>query len=690
MVRNRIVLEGRASLSSMDATVLRNPEVVGDASKKSQSAQEEVPLWLLILSEPPLMLFRALHTVKFGLVLLSILAILSIVGSIISANGDNGPDLAKHYVFNTWWFLLVMGLLCINLVLATFDRSVVALSLYWKQAFRDAPAFYKKSKHSAAIPGKRMDPDTVEQILSKQYTVVRRKGNSFYAQRGLISRTGFTIIHIGLLATMAAGFYRILADEFRIGVFDATVILPEGLTTENYYTRIDRLQKPIASNLEIHELPFLLRLLDFHVENHPGSTVAKKYASLIELKDPKSGFTKIAEVTMETPLLFNGYKVTQNSYSPTDKVKRGHFRITDRKTGRSYNVDASAKDPVMLDPIAKSPLFFQVDGLAPGANFSVMDLRNRTVLAQGVVESARAPGPVPLDLTPHEASLRKSQYAFLVAALFPHFAIDSAGQPTTLSEQFINPAVLMMLFKNGRPNGYLWLFQNEEAARIMGQPHPEVSSRFDGWRIRDGKDGSSGLLDYEVQVSFVDKSTSRSIGSSWAVPGTIVEVQGIDPQILSRPNVTPDDVSLRRRDSAQAGGGSEPQTAEGGFRPTQFSDVVGEETAAGTAGSVSGDRFIVRYLGTQDGYVSYLGFMKDPSVFWIYLGCIVIVGGTMIAWLITYREAWFHLDKKAGVLYAATQVRGYSKRAHRHFDQVLDILALPPEKKTKLKPTKRR
>jgi hypothetical protein len=170
-------------------------------------------------------------------------------------------------------------------------------------------------------------------------------------------------------------------------------------------------------------------------------------------------------------------------------------------------------------------------------------------------------------------------------------------------------------------------------------------------------------VDYEVNLSFVDKSTSRSIGAIWASPGKVTELTGIDPQILSLPNVTPDDVSLRRRGgsgmTAQAVGGSSESTG----------------TLSGSSANAGNDRFQVVFLGTVNGHVSYLGFMKDPSVFWLYLGCMVIVGGTLVAWLITYREAWFHYNPDRRVLYLATQIRGQGRRAHRRFDALIDRLA---------------
>ena len=78
--------------------------------------------------------------------------------------------------------------------------------------------------------------------------------------------------------------------------------------------------------------------------------------------------------------------------------------------------------------------------------------------------------PLPIDMQPFSQELAQSRYSVMVAALFPNFTFDDNKQPTTRDEKFENPAVMVMLFKNGRPNGYTWLFMNPEAQKIVGQP----------------------------------------------------------------------------------------------------------------------------------------------------------------------------------------------------------------------------
>src|SRR5690606_41146622 len=126
--------------------------------------------------------------------------------------------------------------------------SYIALTLYKKKNYQGNPRFYEKAKHSTAIKWNGT-PEQLETLFKKRYTVTARSDKKFYLQKGLLGRAGATIIHIGLLWTMAAGFYRILADDFGWGVYDATVILPEGQSNNAYVTRKDRLKDASGDNL---------------------------------------------------------------------------------------------------------------------------------------------------------------------------------------------------------------------------------------------------------------------------------------------------------------------------------------------------------------------------------------------------------------------------------------------------------
>lgn len=565
-----------------------------------------------------------------------------------------GIDHGRAYVFHTPWFLGLMGLLLVNLCLCSWEKSYIALTLYKKRNFKNNPVFYRKASHATCFSW----TGTAEEInekLKKTYTIVAEKDGSYYAQKGLFGRTGATIIHIGLLWTMMAGFYRIVADDIGFGIYDSTVILAEGQTGLKYFTRVDRLKEPSSNNLKEKDLPFTLRALDFNAEYFPHSTVAKKFSAIIELHDPANNKKLIHEVTMASPLVYNGYKITQNSFSPNENIIRGKFRIKDLKTGKISEIDAIPGDPVPVRLDDHPDTFIQVKGLEGGKDYHIVNLANGIVVEDGVI-STEEKLPLPLNLSPYQSQLNQSKYSVLIGALFPNFVLDENNQPTTENEQFINPAVLTMVFKKGKFNGYAWVFNHKEAQDIVGQPHPELEFSFPEYRNTSESTATATLLDYEVLVHIKEKQSGKDLGQIWLKPGELKELE-VSPEIINSAIV-----------STGAAASAHAATSETLTAP------VGSPSAPASASvpPVAGQKFEVTYLGPVTGNVTFLGVMKDPSVIWMYIGCFIIIFGTMVAFMFVYRETWVFHDKENGLLYMATAVRGTSPGAHREFDKLVD------------------
>lgn len=608
----------------------------------------------------------------------------------MASNDDLGVDFGREYVFHTPWFLGLMGLLLVNLCLCSWEKSYIALTLYKKRNFKNNPKFYEKAAHGIAFPFSGSQAD-LEQTLRKQYSVTAQKGTTFYSQRGLIGRAGATIIHIGLLWTMAAGFYRILADDFGWGVYDATVILPEGQISSTYVTRRDRLKEPSGDNLIQRPMPFVVRALDFNAEYFPHSTVAKHFASLVEVTD--GDFKRIYEVSMTNPIMHKGYKITQNSFSANERIRRGKFRVTDSTSGKFTEADVIPGDPVKLRGLGADTPFFQVDALSQDAKFHIIDLEKQTILQQG---QAMAPEelPLPINLQPFAEELAQSRYSLMVAALFPNFTFDENKQPTTRDENFENPAVMVMLFKNGRPNGYTWLFLNPEAQKIVGQPHPELNLTFNNFRLKEANQttATANLYDYEVQLQLTEKSGGRDLGAVWVSAGQMQELK-VSDRIVKSANIRMDRLGQLHGseatsetlevadDAVTATAGTVADTAVEGTTVA----LAQTDTTATSANlnpsdsSTESGRYQVEFLGMTTGNVTFLGFMKDPSVGWLFAGCIIIICGGVVAFMIVYRETWAYLDEESGLLYMATAVRGTSPAAHREFDRLVErVKALPP------------
>lgn len=584
-----------------------------------------------------------------------------------------GVDFGRAYVFHTPWFLGLMGLLLVNLCLCSWEKSYIALTLYKKRNFKSNPNFYRSASHAVGFPWSGSEGE-LKSKLKKTYTIVAEKDGSFYAQKGLFGRTGATIIHIGLLWTMMAGFYRIVADDLGFGIYDSSVILAEGQTGVKYFTRIDRLKEPTASNLKEMNLPFQLRALDFNAEYFPHSTVAKKFSAIIELTDPNNKKTPfIHEVTMATPLIYNGYKITQNSFSPNENIIRGKFRITDNQTGKISEVDAIPGDPVPIRIDNYSDAFLQVNGLENGKKFHIVNLHSGEILDEGNIETEQKL-PLPLNLGPYQSQLNKSKYSFMVAALFPNFVLDNNNQPTTENEEFINPAILTIVFKKGRFNGYAWIFNHKEAQAIVGQPHPELELEFLNYK-NTAQTSPSSLLDYQVEVRIKEKASGKVFDNLWVKPGELSELNA-SPSLINSAIVSTTDANQSHAGTETSG-------------TTATKAIAKTDKLESSTGS-SSDKFSVTFLGPVTGNVTIMGVMKDPSVIWMYIGCFIIVFGTLVAFFFVYRETWAYYDQENQILYMATAVRGTSPGAHREFDRLVKSIqndSPPPSSKTNAAPS---
>lgn len=421
------------------------------------------------------------------MILLTALTVSCVYGSIVSSDANRGIDYALVYVFNTWWFLTLMGLLALNLVVCTWRRFWGLFRFSRRACFKtDKASFLRSAQQSLVLEWPAASHEQLLLALRSRFRFVRQQGNAFYARKGHVGRYGATIVHAGLLWVMAAGFARIVADDWGWGIYDAHVAIAEGETADEYFTRIDRLKPPAAQNLQPAKLPFALRLLDFRAEYYPQSSVPKYFASLVELRDGQD--SQIHEISMTAPLVYKGYKITQNSYSVDPQVQRGQFRVVDTRRGISEEVDASVGNPVRLHFPPNNDLFLSVKGYAPGQEFSIADLAASKQLAQGLIEQESSPTSSPL------------------------------------------------------------------------------------------------------------AATQRS-----------------------------------------------------GYR--------------------------VYSLGASDGYVSYLGLMRDPTSPWIFSGCLIVILGTMLAFGVSQREVWALISPQEGKLYLAWSVKGSAPLWRKEFDQLVEQLS---------------
>ena len=230
-------------------------------------------------------------------------------------------------VFHSWYYILFIVLLAVNLIVCSIKR----LPRVWKQAFskeRLTKLDEKAEKHLKPITMKVPGVEPVIKFLSKKgfKVYMEEEGNRVYlfAEKGRYSRLGVYITHIALLIIMAGA----LIDAV-VGV-RGSLLIPEGETNDTMLVGPE--QKP-------YKLPFAVHLIDFRIKTYgeEKENVSEKFAQAIssyesDIEIINDGHV-VAKGTVKVnhPFDFRSYRLFQATYGLLEGTSNMGLIIIDRK-----------------------------------------------------------------------------------------------------------------------------------------------------------------------------------------------------------------------------------------------------------------------------------------------------------------------------------------------------------------------
>jgi len=292
-------------------------------------AKEKEKGFLFVLVD----LFRSL---KLTISLLILLAILSIIGTVITQNATRADYIQRYGIglyevlnffnlfdmYHSWWFSAILVLLVINLVSCSLQR----LPVIWRQTFQSSGSGELEESKIRTLPfvermriAKPADPrveKNIQSYLKRWFKTLKRTETessiNFYSEKGKFSRLGVPITHLSILIILIGG----LMGSFY--GFKGFVNILEGETIDQIYlrTKDEEIPKPIS---------FSVRCDDFKVTyyNLPGKEKhVKEYLSkLTLLENGKEVLTKTVEVNH--PLHYKGLAFYQSSYGALHDVTLG-------------------------------------------------------------------------------------------------------------------------------------------------------------------------------------------------------------------------------------------------------------------------------------------------------------------------------------------------------------------------------
>lgn len=276
-------------------------------------------------------------SVKLALFLLIILAATSIIGTVIPQNkpaqlyveqyGQNLANLMHtlsiHDMYNSWWFLSLLGLFSLNLIICSLERIPGVIRIVRKDNLNTPPKRLSKMKlHESfqlVISPAEAQQQVVSLLADKGWKTDSRKsdaGHLLFSQKGAWTRFGVYIVHTSILIILLGAV--IGSSTFAQKVlhkpdfaFKGSITIPE--TQQADYIYAFQTGKKI-------DLGFSVRCNYFTIEYY-NNGMPKKYLSKITVLENgkpvtlKNGKT-VHSLEVNTPLTYKGITFYQSSYQP--------------------------------------------------------------------------------------------------------------------------------------------------------------------------------------------------------------------------------------------------------------------------------------------------------------------------------------------------------------------------------------
>ncbi|OZI28208.1 cytochrome C biogenesis protein ResB [Bordetella genomosp. 1] len=299
-------------------------------------------------------LFELLGSMRFAVSLLMFICVASVVGTVLPQGrpasnyiDQFGPfwyevfdKFSIWHVYNSWWFLLIMGFLVVS--------TSVCLIRNAPKMLRDARSFREHVRASSlrAFPH-RVQTQTamnvagtegeVRSLLRRQGYAVRERrdgdGVLLAAKKGSANRLGYICAHAAMVVICIGGLLdselpvrlqmmfagktpivdnMLIADVPQSGrlplanpSFRANVLVPEGAARNTALVMI-------GDGVLVQPLPFTLKLDKFDVEYY-STGMPSRFASHVEVTDPDTGKSFKSVIEVNEPLRYKGVTVYQSN-----------------------------------------------------------------------------------------------------------------------------------------------------------------------------------------------------------------------------------------------------------------------------------------------------------------------------------------------------------------------------------------
>ena len=268
--------------------------------------------------------FQFIRSMRFGILLLALIAALSVVGTAI-LQGREIAWYAQTYqsahsvilmlklndVFNSWYFLLLLVLLGLNLTLC----SLIRIRNVIRAGRAEKELLLRKEQNFSLNPQQR---EQVQTDLQAMHCREERVGESTIFRKNSFGRYGSFITHLSILLTIIFGAMVLYLPK----VSDHTCLPGESVQMED------------GTEIAVES---------FRIENGEGRL---DFTSELSVKLPDGRESGIREIKVNHPLSFGPWKIYQQTYGTA-----GSITVTNLQNGLDDTITLTEMAFLSLDGV---------------------------------------------------------------------------------------------------------------------------------------------------------------------------------------------------------------------------------------------------------------------------------------------------------------------------------------------------
>jgi len=301
-------------------------------------------------------LFLFLGTMELAITLLLVLAIASVIGTVLQQNQPYTDYLIKfgpfwfdlfeaaglYDVYSALWFLAILTLLVVSTTVCLIQQTPTMLRDMWNLRTHVQEKSLKAMQHSqqwevSSSKDKSLGQvtETLKQEGFRVKHTVKETGVLLSAMRGGMNRLGYIFTHLAIVIICLGGLLdsnlplkfaewqgtlkietrdlatRDIPNISRLSVgtqaFRGSVSIPEGRSSEVVFLAM-------RDGYLVQHLPFKLKVKDFRIE-HYATGQPKSFETDLLLYDDALEHPISTTISVNHPLIYKGYAIYQASFS---------------------------------------------------------------------------------------------------------------------------------------------------------------------------------------------------------------------------------------------------------------------------------------------------------------------------------------------------------------------------------------